>query len=155
VSPPLAPRPTIIALLIAAVPGLVACGEDEEETFREEFRPLNDRIVELGGDVDKAVTGASGKSDQQIEQEFGRLARRTGAVRTDLGELEPPDDLADDQQDLVEALGDARDALNEIEQAAGEGDPQAARRATIQLVAASSDVGSERRRLARATGAKQ
>ncbi len=49
-------------------------------------------------------------------------------------------------------MGDARDALGELEKAAGAGDPQAARRATIQLVAASQGLRSKRRKLARATG---
>jgi hypothetical protein len=150
----LAPRLIILALSAASL-GIAACGESEEETYSKEFRPLNDRIVEIGRDVDAGVSDASGKSDAQLEQEFGRLAGRTGAVRTDVNELEPPDDLANDNQDLVEALGDAREALSEIEQAAAESDPQAARRATIELVAASDDVGTERRTLARATDAKQ
>src|SRR3712207_7850034 len=45
-------------------------------------------------------------------------------------ELEPPDELSDDKRDLVESMGDARDALTEIGRAAGDSDPQAARRAT-------------------------
>ena len=142
-------------LLLAATSALAACGEDKEENFKKEFRPLNGKIVDLGRDVGAAVTGASGKADRQIKQEFGGLARRTETLRKQVDELEPPDDVEDRKQGLVEAMGDARDALREIERAAGESDPPAARRATIKLVAASDDLRAQRRSLARATGASQ
>ena len=145
----------IALLLLAAALALAACGEDKEETFKKEFRPLNAKIVDLGRDVGAAVTGASGKSDRQIQQEFAGLARRTDSLRKQVNELEPPNELADRKRGLVEAMGDAHDALREIERAAGDSDPQAARRATIQLVAASDDLRTQRRSLARATGAKQ
>jgi len=51
-------------------------------------------------------------------------------------------------------MGDARDALGQIASAARKSDPQAARRATIQLVAASGDLRSARLRLARAVALK-
>ena len=149
------PRVFVIAVLLAAGLALAGCGEDKQETFRKEFRPLNLRILALGRDVGQAVTGASGKSDRQIEQQFGALAKRTGSLQKDVGELDPPDDLSEDRQDLAEAMGDARTALSDIQRAAGDSDPRAARRATIQLVAASNSLRSERRNLARAAGAKQ
>ena len=151
----MARRLLALALSLLAAIALTACGEDKEETFKREYRPVNTKILALVRDVGRSVTGASGKSDRQIQQEFAALARRTGALRKDLEALDPPDDLAGDRKDLVEAMGDARDALREIERAAGEGDPQAARRATIQLVAASQDLRSQRRDLARATGGRR
>jgi hypothetical protein len=140
-----------VAAMVAVAPVLAACGEDKEKTFREDFRPLNQRILDLGEDVGKAVSGASGKSDQQIEEDFGELAQRTGEVAKDVDALEPPDDLKKPKEDLVEAMGDARDALGDIESAADQSDPQAARRATVQLVTSSKELRDSRRRLERAT----
>ena len=143
----------LLALLLAFAPTLAACGDDEE-TFKKEFKPVNARILALGRDVARAVSDASRKSDRQIEQQFGGLAKRTGTLQKQVDALEPPDDLADEQKNLGDAMGDARDALGDIEKAAGDGNPQAARRATIKLVAASTDLRAQRRRLARATGAR-
>lgn len=148
-------HPHALLLLLALALPLAACGADKRETFKKEFKPLDAKVLTLGRDVGASVTGASGKSDRQIQQRFGSLSRRTGTLQKDVNRLEAPDDLARDKKDLVDAMGNARDALADIEKAAGAGDPQAARRATIQLVAASQDLRSERRKLARATGAKQ
>jgi hypothetical protein len=153
VTPAVPRRVHVLALLLAAVL-LLGCGEDKSKTFRQDFRPLNARIVKLGRDVGGSVTGASGKSDRQIEQAFGALAKRTGTLRKQVDALDPPDNLKGDKQDLVETMGDARDALGQISSAARKSDPQAARRATIQLVAASDDLRSARLRLARAVALK-
>jgi hypothetical protein len=155
VTPALLRRFHVLALLLALALPLAACGEDKTATFKKDFKPLNSKIVALGQDVGSAVNGASGKSDRQIQQQFGSLSRKTGTLQKEVNRLEPPDDLAAAKRALVDAMGNARDALGDIEKAAGAGDPQAARRATIQLVAASQDLRSERRKLARATGAKQ
>jgi hypothetical protein len=147
-------RVHVLALLLAATFLVVGCGGSDSKTFRGDFRPLNARIVKLGRDVSASVTGASGKSDRQIEQAFGALATRTGTLRKQVDALDPPDNLKADRQDLADSMGDARDALGQISSAARKSDPQAARRATIQLVAASDDLRSARLRLARAAGLK-
>jgi hypothetical protein len=140
-----------LVLLLAAALLLGACGEDKAKTFRQDFRPLNAKILGLGRDVGSAVTGASGKSDSQIQAEFAALAKRTGSLRTQVDDLDPPDDLKKDEDDLVAAMGDAQKSLNQISAAAKRHDPDAARRGTIQLVAASDDLRSSRRRLAEAS----
>jgi hypothetical protein len=149
----LARRVQVLALLLAAALLVGGCGGDKSKAFRDDFRPLNAKIVALGRDVSRAVTGASGKSDRQIQEEFTALGKRTGSLRKQVDDLDPPADLKDDKQDLVAAMGDAEKSLNKISAAAKKGDPGAARRATIQLVGASSDLRSSRRRLARASAA--
>jgi hypothetical protein len=151
VTPALARRVQVLALLLAAALLVGGCGEDKSKTFREDFKPLNVKILALGRGVGAAVTGASGKSDRQIQEEFAALGKRTGSLRTQVDELDPPDDLKQDNDDLVAAMGDAQKALDQIAAAAKKGDPDAARRATIQLVAASDDLRSSRRRLASKT----
>ena len=107
--------------------------------------------MDLGEQVGDAVNAASGKTDQEIEDEFGRIARSTGDVARKVAALEPPDDLKRANDDLVGALRDARDDLRGIENAANEHDPDAARRATIKLVDDSKDLSSVRRKLDRVT----
>jgi hypothetical protein len=141
----------VLAAVLAVLPAVSACGEDEEEAFSKDFRPLNQRILDLGEQVGQAVNEASGKTDEQIEDEFGRLARRTGEVQKEVDSLEPPDDLTATKEDLSEAMGDARKSLGDIAKAAAENDPQAARTATIELVSSSRELGDARRKLVRAT----
>jgi hypothetical protein len=147
-------RVHVLTLLLAAALLVVGCGGSDSQTFRHDFQPLNARIVTLGRDVGTSVTRASGKSDRQIEETFGALATRTGTLRKQVDALDPPDNLKGDRQDLVDSMADARDSLRQISSAARKSDPQAARRATIRLVAASDDLRSARLRLARAAGLK-
>jgi hypothetical protein len=148
----LARRAQFLCLALAAVLLVAGCGEDKSKTFTKDFRPLNARIVVLGRDVGSAVTGASGKSDRQIQASFAALDKRITALRKQVNDLDPPGKWENDRNDLSEAMNDAGKALNGISAAAAKGDPQAARGATIQLVAASDDLRSSRLRLARASG---
>jgi hypothetical protein len=138
-------------LALAVALALSACGEDQAETFARDFRALDKQIVALSGDVAKTVDEASGKSDKEIEDEFGGLAQRTGELAQRVDELEPPDDLQPETDDLSESLGDAQDALGDIQKAAADSDPAAARKATIQLVTSSQDLRDSRRALQRGT----
>jgi hypothetical protein len=139
-------------VVVAVAPALfAACGEDEQEAFARDFRSLDKRIGALASDVGKTVNQAAGKSDKEIEDEFGSLAQRTGELAQRVDELDPPDDLRPETDDLSESLGDAQDALRDIQKAAADGDPTAARKATIQLVTSSQDLRDSRRALERAT----
>jgi hypothetical protein len=148
-------RSLAIVAALALMPCLAACGESEEEAYSKAFRPLNKRILDLGDQVGDAVNGASEKSDQEIEEEFGRIARSTADAARKVDALEPPDDLKRANDDLVGALRAARDDLRGIEKAADEHDADAARRATIKLVDDSKDVSTARRKLDRATRSSQ
>ena len=139
------------AVVLAVLPVLAACGEDKEATFAEDYRPLNKQILALGSDVGEAISGARGKDNEALADEFGKLAQRTGELSQKVDELEPPDDLTASTDDLVESMGDAQDALRDIEKAAGDNDPPAARKATIQLVTSSKDLSESRRKLESAT----
>ena len=46
--------------------------------------------MDLGDQVGDAVNGASGKTDQKIEDDFGRIAGGTGDVARKVDALEPP-----------------------------------------------------------------
>jgi hypothetical protein len=143
-------RPTrSLCLALAALLLVAGCGDSKSETFTKDFRPINARIVALGRDVGAAVTGASGKSDHQIQDTFTALGKRATALRKQVDQLDPPSKWKKDRDELSVAMNDAAKALDAIAAAAAKGDPQAARRATIQLVAASGDLRSSRQRLAR------
>jgi hypothetical protein len=142
------PRLAIPALVLCL--GLAACGGDDEEDFKDDYRPLNDQVAKLDSDLKRALTGVRSKSDLAIERQFGQFAQRAGDLQQEVDELEPPEDAKGEQADLTEALGDAQEALEDIERAADDNDAAAARTAAIQLVSSISEMRSARRKLATA-----
>jgi predicted nucleic acid-binding Zn-ribbon protein len=142
-----------LAILVALTGIAVGagCGEDQRDAYADDFQSLSRRLVALGEEVELSIQTASGKSDEQLQREFDKLADRLGRLRRELDGLDPPDDLASTQKELVEAMDAVEAALRGIERAAAGGNAGAARRSTIELVRASEGVRAARRELARET----
>jgi hypothetical protein len=149
----LARRLLALAVLLGVTVTAVGagCGEDQREAYADEFQPLSRKIVSLGEKVGSAIQGAGERTDEQLERQFDGLADDLGRLRRELEGLEPPDDLAAVQNELVEAMRAVENALRGIEQAAAASDPRAARQSTVELVRSSEDLRDARRKLARAT----
>jgi hypothetical protein len=137
----------LFAVLVAA-----GCGESAEEKYRGDFAPLNDEIVALGKEVGATIEEAGGRTDAQLADAFSDYARELDELRQQVEQLEPPDDLADEQSALVEAMGEVQGSLARIAEAALGGDPDAARDATVELIPSSRRLSQAREALARAVG---
>ena len=142
---------TALIAIVLALSGLAACGGgDAGEEYKEDFPPISRDVVSLGEEVGEAIQNAGDSTDEQLAEDFSGFARRLGELDRRLGELEPPDDLSDEQDDLSTAMGEVRASLEDIADAAEQGNPDAARQATIDLVERSEALREARRRLARA-----
>jgi hypothetical protein len=137
------------ALLGAALTLPAGCGENEREAYGEDFRPLSRQIVALGDRVGTAIAQADERTDAQIEREFGALADELGRLGREVEGLDAPDELAGTEEKLLVAMNEAERGLRGIERAAEAGDADAARQSTIELLQASEDLRSSRRKLAR------
>ncbi|HEV3376599.1 MAG TPA: hypothetical protein VG126_04905 [Thermoleophilaceae bacterium] len=139
---------TALAAVLATLV-LAACGGGDDEEFSEDFPGLSERIAALGEEVGNALETADTASDRELAGQFERFDQRLGELRRELEELEPPEDLADERDDLVRAMGDVRESLGDIADAAEDGDPQAAREATLELVEGSTELRDAREALNR------
>jgi hypothetical protein len=146
-------RPLTVLLLCAvAILVISACGGDDgdEQAFQDDFPALSERIASLGEDVGDTIETAQSATDQELADEFDEFAQQLGQLRQELEDLEPPEDLADEREDLVSAMGQVRSSLESIASAAEEGDPEAAREATLELVDRSAELRDARQALGRA-----
>jgi hypothetical protein len=144
-------RRSLVPLALAGAL-LAGCGADAEE-FQKRFGPINRELVALVEDVGASIQGASGKSDQQIEREFGRHAQRMGTLREDVEGLDAPGDVQDEQEALTRAMAKTQEALGDIEKAADKRNVGAARSATIELVTSSEELRKGRQAVAREAAA--
>ena len=149
-------RLIVLVLAVIALP-VAGCGDDGDSSsdeYAKGFKPVNQRILDLGQKVGGSIQSARTKSDKRIAREFGSHARQLGEIRRDLQALEPPSDLKATHDQLVQALGETRGTLEDIENAAKKSDADAASTATRRLTETSKDLRRARLKLARETGAK-
>jgi hypothetical protein len=138
----------ILAAMLGAVAAL-GCGKSTEDTYKDDFPPISEKVVALGNKVGDSITKAGQSTNQQLAEAFGNYAQELGDLQQQLDDLDPPEDLAADQDKLVSAIGDVQGDLNDIAAAAQQGNPQAARSATRELILDSQQLRDARRALAR------
>lgn len=132
---------------------LVACGGGNDAPtkadFRKEYAPISAEIRAIGNDVGTAVTAAKGKSDIELQAQFGDLADRANAAATSLAAADVPDDatIKAARSELVAGVKKAAADLDAISAAATAGDAEAAKAATIKLATDSAGVREPRRKL--------
>jgi hypothetical protein len=149
-------RLIVLLLAVSALP-VAGCGDDGDsasEKYADGFKPVNQRILDLGQKVGASIQAGPTKSHRQLATEFDDHARQLGKLRGELRQLEPPGDLGQTHRQLVEAMGDVQAALEGIEKGARAGDAKSVGAAQRRLTETSKDLRRARLELARETGAK-
>jgi DNA repair exonuclease SbcCD ATPase subunit len=145
---------SLAALLLSAIAmlAIAACGGDDgdDQAFQDDFPALSERISSLGEEVGNTIETAENARAAELANEFKSFGQELGELRQELEDLEPPEDLADEREDLVSAMGEVRSSLEDIASAANEGDPEAARQATLELIDRSEQLRDARQALGQA-----
>ena len=133
-------RAALAALMIVASFALVACGESEDNQFKEDYNEAVKPLSELNSDIGNSIGTAAGKSNNELANEFNKLADKAQQTRDNLSELDPPDDAKEEFDKLLSSLQDGTDDLKAVATAAREGDPQAAAKASQDLVQSGTEI---------------
>lgn len=97
-----------------------ALSEEEYVTqIREAIQPVQTESQDLVEQV------ATARKLEDIAQPLGEVARAYHQAANELRAIDPPDDVAEQHERLVQAQEDVADALTQAQQAAKRGDPSA------------------------------
>jgi hypothetical protein len=143
---------TPLALLALAF-SLGACGESEKDKYIDDFKPLNDKLLAVGGDLSTALDGVESKSDAALAKQFSALGGRLEDVSKQIAALDTPADLEDESKALTDQLDTTTGDVQDIAKAAREHNAETAAAATVQLSSDAQEVNKAQNKLARATGA--
>ena len=114
----------VLALGCALSIGFPACGEDEDNAFKEDYNAAVKPLSELNADIGSSIGGAAGQSNDAIATKFDQL----------------PEDAKESFDELLSSLQKGTDDLRAVATAAKDGDPAAARQATEDLVASGEEI---------------
>ena len=128
-------RAAALLSLVALAATFGACGEDENNAFKEDYNEAVRPLSTLGDDIGASLQGAEGESNAALAGRFDELADRTETTRENLSRLDPPEDARDELDALVDALKEGVTDLRALADAARSGDPAEAGAASRELVA--------------------
>ena len=133
-------RVAALCLICVASITVAACGEDEDNAFKEDYNTAVKPLSELNEDIGSSLSGAAGESNDAIAKQFEGLADKAQQARNNLADLEPPEDAKESFDELLSSLQDGTDDLRAVASAAKDGDPQAARQAAQDLVSSGEEI---------------
>jgi hypothetical protein len=135
----------LVGLMLLCL-ALTACGDGGDESYKQEFPPIDRGLVALGDEVESGLRSAD---DATLATRFSGYGRRLGRLREQLADLEPPDSLRKRHDALLAAMGATRSDLEAIASAARQADAGAARAAATSLVRDGARLEEERAALVR------
>jgi hypothetical protein len=134
----------LVGLMLLCL-ALTACGDGGDESYKQDFPPIDRGLVALGDEVESGLRSAD---DATLATRFAGYAQRLGRLRRQLSDLEPPDSLRKRHEALVAATRATRSDLDAIARAAREADAAAAKAAATALVRDGARLEEARREIA-------
>jgi uncharacterized phage infection (PIP) family protein YhgE len=128
-----------LAALTVALPA-AGCGGDDSDQFREDYNAAVDKLSRINSDIGSAAGGAAGQSNDAIAKEFDKIADTAEQTRSDLAELDPPDDAKEEFDRLLSSLEKGVGDLRAVASAAKSNSPQEANQAVQDLAKTGQEI---------------
>jgi hypothetical protein len=128
-----------LAALTVALPA-VGCGGDDSDQFREDYNAAVDKLSRINSDIGSAAGGAAGQSNDAIAKEFDKIANTAEQTRSDLADLDPPDDAKEEFDALLSSLEQGVDDLRAVANAAKDNNPAEANKAVQDLARTGQEI---------------
>jgi ribosomal protein L29 len=128
-----------LAALAVALPG-AGCGGDDSDQFREDYNAAVEKLSRINSDIGSATGGAAGQSNDAIAKEFDKIADTAEQTRSDLADLDPPDDAKEEFDTLLSSLGKGVDDLRAVASAAKSDNPAKANEAVRDLARTGQEI---------------
>ena len=138
--------PSLVVLLMAVALIGAGCGEDEPsaEDAQASYQSIQTRIENLGATIARELQAAGGGTDAALIATLADLQEQANATAEQLGDLEVPDELVQERDELRDALQQGAEDLGGVRDAVRDADAQAAREAVQDLVADSQEIREAR-----------
>jgi ribosomal protein L29 len=128
-----------LAALAVSLPA-AGCGGDDSDQFREDYNAAVERLSRINSDIGSAAGGAGGQSNDAIAKEFNKIADTAEQTRSDLAELDPPDDAKEEFDTLLSSLEKGVDDLRAVASAAKSDNPAKANEAVRDLAQTGQEI---------------
>ena len=128
-----------LAALTVALPA-AGCGGDDSDQFREDYNAAVDKLSRINSDIGSAAGGAAGQSNDAIAKEFDKIANTAEQTRSDLADLDPPDDAKEEFDELLSSLEQGVDDLRAVAKAAKDNNPAEANKAVQDLARTGQEI---------------
>jgi hypothetical protein len=141
----------VAALIVLPAPVAAGCAGDEPSEFRNGYEAAIKRLNRANAEIQRTAASRN-QTNAQIAADFRRTANAFETTRDDLSGLDPPQDAADEFDQMLSVLGTSVRDLRAAGEAAKANDPAAFERAVEDMSKSSKELTDSERALRKATG---
>ena len=120
---------------------IAGCGDSEEKN--DYVDQINELQLTYVDDVTEVVSGTPPTSPEAAAEVAGNLGDVTQGLADDIAAVEPPEEVADLQEQLVGTVEDIAAQIEDAEETLANGNPQEAAQAATALQTATSEAQTE------------
>ena len=110
------------------------------DQFREDYNAAVDKLSKINTDIGSAAGDAGERSNAKIANEFNQIADTAEQTRSDLADLDPPEDAKQEFDKLLAALEKGVGDLRSVAKAAKSNNPQRANQAVEDLARSGEEI---------------